>query len=54
MNNMPVFDAEVVDKSMIVIGSFAADALDDAKKNRAGHANWCGQFPRSGHRTCRL
>ena len=32
MNNMPVFDAEVVDKSMIVIGSFAADSLDDAKR----------------------
>ena len=31
-SNMPDSDAEVVDKSMVVIGGFAADALEDAKK----------------------
>ena len=30
--NMPASDAEVVDKSMVVIGGFAADALDEAEK----------------------
>ena len=33
---------------------FRGGCLGRCKKNRAGHANWCGQFPRSGHRTCRL
>ena len=37
---MPDSDAHFVDKSMVVIGGFAADALDDAK-NHAGHASWC-------------
>ena len=31
-SNMPDSDAEVVDKSMVVIGGFAADALEDAEK----------------------
>ena len=30
--NMPASDAEVVDKSMVVIGGFAADALDETEK----------------------
>ena len=31
-SNMPDSDAEVVDKSMVVIGGFAADALEDAER----------------------